>query len=90
MYQVLPNVRHAYRSSLPGAAVAATGWLLLSRALDVYLSNFARYDVTYGSFGVAAAFLLWLYVTGLVTLSGAEVNSVLAASAQNWEPRLSG
>ena len=90
MYQVLPNVRHAYRSSLPGAAVAATGWLLLSRALDVYLSNFARYDVTYGSFGAAAAFLLWLYVTGLVALSGAEVNSVLAASAQNSEPRLSG
>lgn len=77
LYHVLPNTRHRYVWSLPGSAVATGGWLLLSGAFGLYLDNFGNYDATYGSFGAAMAFLLWLYLVGVVVLLGAEVNALL-------------
>jgi len=75
-YQVLPNRRHSYRWSLLGSAVGAVGWLALTRGFSLYVENFGRYDATYGSFGVAISFLLWLYLSGIVVLVGAEISAL--------------
>jgi membrane protein len=77
LYHILPNKWHRYVWSLPGAAIATAGWILLTRAFSLYVANFGNYDATYGSFGAAIAFLLWLYFVGVVVLLGAEINALL-------------
>ena len=64
----------------PGAALGILGWLIASIALRIYLHYFDNYSVTYGSLGAVIILLTWFYITGLMLLSGAEVNSEIAAA----------
>ena len=61
----------------PGAVVAALMWVLGSMIFSVYTANFARYNETYGSLGAVVVLLLWLYLTALVVIIGAEINCEL-------------
>ena len=89
VYWALPAVRQRYRDVLPGSLVAAIGWSVLTQAFGVYVADIAQYRVTYGIFGAAIAFLLWLYLVGVVILVGAEVNALLSPSGRrSWaDPR---
>jgi membrane protein len=51
-------------------------------ALNLYVANIARYDQVYGQLGAVVVLMLWLYVTGLTVLIGAEMNAVLARLAE--------
>lgn len=85
VYWTLPAVRQRYRAVLPGSLVAAVGWSAITFAFGVYIADIDEYRVTYGIFGAAIAFLLWLYLVGLVILIGAEVNALLsAAGRRSW------
>jgi len=85
LYYWLPNTRHRYVWSLPGSLFATIGWLGLTGAFGIYVSRFGHFDVTYGSFGAAMAFLLWLYLIGIVILLGAELNALLEpVERQAW------
>jgi len=59
----------------PGGALGLIGWLLASLSLRVYLHFFNNYSVTYGSLGAVIILLTWFYITGLMLLLGAEINS---------------
>ena len=65
----------------PGGAVGIIGWLLSSFGLRVYLHFFNNYSVTYGSLGAVIILLTWFYITGLMLLIGAEINSQIEAAA---------
>ena len=78
LYHYLPNCRYRYWQSMPGSVIASLGWLGLTRAFGLYVDNFGHYNATYGSFGALMAFLLWLYLVGVIILIGAEVNALLA------------
>jgi membrane protein len=65
----------------PGGAIGIAGWLLASLALRVYLHFFNSFSVTYGSLGAVIILLTWFYITGLMILLGAEVNSAIEAAA---------
>ena len=62
----------------PGAVVAALGWLGASAAFSFYLNHFGHESRTYGAFAGVAALLLWLYLTGMVVMLGAELDCELA------------
>jgi membrane protein len=67
----------------PGGALGLLGWLLASLGLRLYLHYFNNYSVTYGSLGAVIILLTWFYITGLMLLLGAEINSEIeAASAE--------
>jgi membrane protein len=59
----------------PGALVAAILWVLGSAAFSLYVSKFASYDKTYGPLGAVVVFLMWLYISALTVLIGAELNA---------------
>jgi membrane protein len=61
----------------PGAIVAAVMWVLGSVVFSVYTANFARYNETYGSLGAVVVLLLWLFLTALAVIVGAEINCEL-------------
>jgi len=65
----------------PGGAIGIAGWLLASFGLRVYLHFFNTYTVTYGSLGAVIILLIWFYITGLMLLLGAEINSQIEAAA---------
>ena len=78
LYWATPNVRHPrFRWISVGAAVAIVAWVLLSAAFGLYVANFSSYDRTYGSLAGVIAFLLWLWITNLALLFGAELDAEL-------------
>ncbi len=82
IYYFAPDVkRKRWRWFTPGSAVGILGWLLASAALRLYLHYFNTYTVTYGSLGAVIILLTWFYITGLVILLGAEINSEIEAAA---------
>lgn len=59
----------------PGSLFAVAAWLVMSSGLRVYAAHFGNYATTYGSIGGVILLLLWLYLTGVVLLVGAEIDS---------------
>jgi membrane protein len=58
-----------------GSVFAAIAWLVGSALLSWYLANFANYDATYGSLGAAIGMMIWMWMSSIVILLGAELNS---------------
>jgi len=58
-----------------GSILAAILWLASSALLSWYLSNFANYNATYGSLGAAIGLMIWMWISAIVILLGAELNS---------------
>lgn len=82
IYYFAPDVKAAHWHWLtPGSAVGILGWLLASIGLRVYVHLFGNYSVTYGSLGAVIILLTWFYLTGLMLLLGAEINSEIEAAA---------
>jgi membrane protein len=65
----------------PGGAIGIIGWLASSFGLRVYLRYFNSYTMAYGSLGAVIILLTWFYLTGLMILLGAEINSQIEAAA---------
>jgi membrane protein len=78
LYYLTPNVRHArFRWVTPGGALAIVAWIVASVAFGLYVSNFGSYDRTYGSLGAVILFLVWLWLTNVTLLFGAEFDAEL-------------
>lgn len=58
-----------------GGAFAAAGWLLVSALFSWYAANLGRFNETYGSLGAAVGFMLWMWLSSIVLLIGAELNA---------------
>ena len=81
IYYFAPDVKNKHWHWLtPGAAIGIFCWLAASIGLRVYLHFFNSYSATYGSLGGVIILLTWFYVTGLMLLLGAEINSEIAAA----------
>lgn len=65
----------------PGAVVAMLGWLVVSGLFAVYTANFSSYSKTYGALASIVVLLLWLWLSALLVLVGAEVDGVRQDSA---------
>ena len=61
----------------PGALVGVAIWIVASAGFFFYVSNFGKYGATYGAFAGAVILLLWLYISSIAFLFGAELNSVV-------------
>ncbi len=61
----------------PGGFIAVALWVLASIAFRFYVSNFGSYDETYGSIGAVIVLLLYLYISSITILFGAELNATL-------------
>ncbi len=66
-----------WRAVVPGAAFATTTWFLSTLLFGVYVTRFANYSRVYGSLGTGIVLLLWLFLTSLAVLCGAELNAEL-------------
>ena len=77
VYYLAPDAKQHWWWVTPGSVVALTLWLGLSLALRVYVSHFANYSATYGSIGGVILLMLWLYLSSLTLLIGAEIDALV-------------
>jgi membrane protein len=76
LYYASPNARPTGMMWVTGGAVVAVVlWIVASIALAIYAANFGSYDKTYGTLGGVVVFLVWLWVTNIAILLGAEFNA---------------
>ena len=82
IYYWAPDLKNKrWRWLTPGGAIGIIGWVLASIGLRVYLHFFNTYSATYGSLGAVIILLTWFYLSGLMLLMGAQVNSEIEAWA---------
>jgi membrane protein len=77
LYWGAPNVKLPFRLFSPGALLAVLGWVIASVAFAFYVSNFSSYNKTYGALAGPIVFLLWLWLSNICILLGAELNAEL-------------
>jgi membrane protein len=78
LYWAAPNVKHpGFRWISPGGVLAVIGWLIASAAFAFYVSSFGSYNKTYGALGGVVVFLVWLWLSNVMILLGAEFNAEL-------------
>ncbi len=83
LYRVLPNVRLRATEVIPGAVIAWGMWLAAVWGYSIYLRNVPSYSVTYGSLGGIVVTLFFFYISALLFIFGAEVNSVVRQRHEN-------
>jgi membrane protein len=85
LYYFAPEARQKFRWILPGAVTSTLLWMLASSAFRVFLRNFGAYNKTYGGLAAVIILMIWLWISGLVFLLGAEINALMKRD-QETEP----
>ncbi|TCB96538.1 YihY/virulence factor BrkB family protein [Micromonospora zingiberis] len=81
LYWASPNARQGgFRWVSPGGVLAVLLWLLVSGAFALYVANFGSYNKTYGALAGVIIFLVWLWLSNVAILLGAEYDAELARS----------
>ena len=76
LYWSAPNAKPAgFRWVSPGAVLAIVLWVIASLGFAFYVANFGSYNKTYGALGGVIVFLVWMWITNIAVLLGAEVNA---------------
>lgn len=77
-YTFLPKLEnHRFKEQLPGAAIAAVGWMGFSFIYSIYIENFSNYSYVYGSLAALVLLMLWLYICMTIFLYGAQINKMI-------------
>jgi membrane protein len=83
LYYAAPNVKQpSFRWLTPGSVLAVVVWVLASIAFGIYVANFGSYNKTYGALGGAVVFLVWLWLSNVAVLLGAELNAEIERERQ--------
>jgi membrane protein len=83
LYWASPNVQHPkFRWVSPGGVVAVLLWVVASALFAFYVANFGSYNKTYGSVAGVIVFLLWLWISNVAVLLGAEFNAEIERGRQ--------
>ena len=83
LYYTAPNARiGGVRWVTPGAIIALVAWIVASIVFAIYVANFGSYDKTYGTLGGVVVFLLWMWITNIAILLGAELNAEVTRARQ--------
>ncbi|MDP8909973.1 MAG: YihY/virulence factor BrkB family protein [Chloroflexota bacterium] len=96
LYYSAPNVKQpGLKAVMPGGILAVVLWIIASALFAFYVANFGSYNKTYGALGGVIVFLVWLWLTNLAILLGAEFNAerartqhIKAGHAPDQEPYL--
>lgn len=77
IYSVLPDARQKFKFMTPGSVTGVLVWLATSLGFSFYVSHFSTFGITYGALGGIIVLLLWMWISSLALMLGAEINAVL-------------
>ncbi len=90
LYKLLPDHHRPLRLFTPGAAIGVLLWVAVSRLMTFFVATFTNYEATYGVLATAVTFLLWLWLSNLALLIGAEIADVMCTKAVTRSTETSG
>jgi membrane protein len=83
LYYAAPNAKlPGFKWISPGSIIAVLVWIVASALFAFYVANFGSYNKTYGTLGGVVTFLVWMWITNLAVLFGAELNAELERSRE--------
>jgi membrane protein len=77
LYWASPNAKQGFRWVSPGGLVAVIIWLIASALFTLYAANFGHYNKVYGTLAAVIVFFIWLWISNIAVLIGAEFNAEL-------------
>lgn len=90
LYKMAPSIKKGveikFKDALPGGLIAGILLIILSIIFSFYINNFGNYSKTYGSIGGIIVLLIWLYISSIVIVLGAEINAVIMSN-KDKKPR---
>jgi membrane protein len=78
IYRYTPARKIPWKEVIPGSIFSSLGWIIVSLAFSYYINNIANYSRLYGSLGAVFILMTWLYLTSVILILGAEINSMLS------------
>lgn len=78
LYSLASERKPSVKSIMPGILFALVSWLVVSIGFSFYVENFANYSFVYGALGTVIVLLVWLNLTAVILILGAEINAALA------------
>ena len=87
LYYIAPEAKQKFRWIMPGALTATVLWFIASGLFRLFLANFGQYNKTYGSLAVVVILMVWLWISGLIFLLGAEVNALMKRMEEEDPPK---
>ncbi len=79
LYALAQDGRQPWRNLWPGTLFSLAAWMALSWLYSLYVEKFANYSLLYGSIGTVIVMLIWLYMSAVTLILGAELNGTLMA-----------
>ena len=73
------------RQLAPGTLIVVCGWLMMSKIFNIYVNNFSKISVIYGSLGSIFILLVWLNILSVLILAGNQINAMLIESKKCYE-----
>ncbi len=77
LYKFSVNIKIGIKYLMPGILFTIASWYIVSKGFNIYIRNFSKYSVIYGSIGAIFVFGLWLYLLSSLILIGSQINAVL-------------
>jgi len=77
LYYFLPDVEQKFKWITPGSVMGVLIWVAASWAFSLYVSHFGSYNKTYGAIGGVVVLLMWMWISTIVLLLGAEMNAII-------------
>ncbi len=77
LYAAALDNRQPMKAIMPGIFVALFSWMVVSVGFSFYVENFSNYSIIYGALGAVIMLLMWLYMTAMILILGAELNAAL-------------
>jgi membrane protein len=86
IYYFGPCIKSKWQAVTPGAIFTVVAWVVGGIGFAIYVKNFSNFNATYGALGGAIIMLLFFYISAVVLLIGAEINSVIDFETLNVKP----
>ena len=80
MFNVIPRKRSSFFNNLIGAAISSLGWILFSYFFSIFVNDFSKYSVVYGSLTALVILMIWLYSCMYIMFLGAVISYWLQTS----------
>ena len=77
LYAASLDKRQPVKNFLPGMIAALSTWMIVSVGFSFYVENIANFSVIYGTLGAVIVLLMWLYMTAVILILGAELNAAI-------------
>ncbi len=83
-YKFIPNIRLRFIDVIPGTLFSSIGWIVISLLYSAYINRFGTYSMLYGSIGGIMILLIWLFLSSIIVLIGAELNAFIYQESRGF------